>query len=101
MAKEKQIKMIADLKEGDNAIVEADVLEVFDVKEIVKKDGSRISMQEVLIDDGSAGINLKLWGDKVNTIKPNSKIRAEGYVSSFKDVLGISTGKYGKVEVIK
>ena len=101
MAKEKQIKMIADLKEGDNAIVEADVLEVFDVKEIVKKDGSRISMQEVLIDDGSAGINLKLWGDKVNTIKPSSKIRAEGYVSSFKDVLGISTGKYGKVEVIK
>ena len=98
---EKQTKKIADLREGDNAIVEADVLEVFDVKDIVKKDGSRISMQEVLIDDGSAGINLKLWGDKVNTLKPNQKIKVNGYVSSFKGAFGISTGKYGKIEVIR
>ena len=98
---EKQTKKIADLKEGENVVVEADVVEVFDVKDIVKKDGSRISMQEVLIDDGTAGINLKLWGDKVNTLKLNSKIKVEGYVSSFKATLGISTGKYGKIEVIK
>ncbi len=98
---EKQTKKIADLREGDNAIVEADVLEVFEVKDIVKKDGSRISMQEVLIDDGSAGINLKLWGDKVNTLKPNQKIKVSGYVSSFKGAFGISTGKYGKIEVIR
>jgi ssDNA-binding replication factor A large subunit len=97
---EKQTKKIADLREGDNVIVEADVLEVFDVKEIVKKDGSRISMQEVLIDDGSAGINLKLWGDKVNTLNPKQKLRVEGYVSEFKGSLGITTGKYGKIEIL-
>lgn len=98
---EKQTKKIADLREGDNAIVEADVLEVFDVKDIVKKDGSRISMQEVLIDDGSAGITLNLWGNAVNSLKPNNKIKVEGYVSSFKENLKISTGKYGKIEVIQ
>ena len=93
-------KKIAELKEGDNAIVEGDVLEVFEVKEIVKKDGNRITLQEVLIDDKSAGITLKLWDKQVNTIKEKDKVRVEGYVSSFKDVLGISTGKFGKIEVL-
>jgi hypothetical protein len=93
-------KKIAELKAGDNAIVEGNVLEVFEVKEIVKKDGNRITLQEVIIDDKSAGITLKLWDKQVNTLKENDKVRIEGYVSSFKDVLGISTGKFGKIEVL-
>ena len=93
-------KKIAELKAGDNAIVEGNVLEVFEVKEIVKKDGNRITLQEVIIDDKSAGITLKLWDKQVNTLKENDKVRIEGYVSSFKDVLGISTGKFGKREVL-
>ena len=43
---------------------------------------------------------LKLWDKQVNTLKEKDKIRVEGYVSSFKDTLGISTGKFGKIEVL-
>jgi ssDNA-binding replication factor A large subunit len=93
-------KKIAELKAGDNAIVEGDVLEVFEVKEMVKKDGQRIILQEVLIDDKSAGITLKLWDKQVNTLKEKDRVRVVGYVSSFRDVLGISTGKFGKIEVL-
>lgn len=95
------MKKIYDLKSGENVIIEeADVLEVFDVKKIAKKDGTRVSMQEVLIDDKSGGIILKLWGDKVNTLKVNDKVRVEGYVSDFKGQLSISVA-YGKIEMIK
>ena len=96
-----ETKKIVELKEGENATVEAEVLEVYDAKEIVKKDGSRISMQEILIDDGSGGIILKLWGDKVNMLKTTDKVKVAGYVSSFKDKLELTLGKYGKIEVIK
>ncbi len=94
-------KKIVELKEGENAIIEGNVLEVFEVKQIVKKNGDRITLQEVLIDDKSAGITLKLWGKQVNTLKENDKVRVEGYVSSFRDTFGISTGKFGKIEVLQ
>ncbi len=96
-----ETKKIAELKEGENTTVEADVLEVYDVEEIVKKDGTRIPMQEVLIDDHSAGIILKLWGDKANTLKQNDRVRVVGYVRAFKVKLELTIGKYGKIEVIK
>ena len=93
-------KKIKDLKEGENVVIEGIAIEVFEPKEIVKKSGERLDLQEVLVDDNESSILLKLWGNHVGTIKENQKLKVHGYVSNFKDTLSISTGKYGKIEVI-
>ena len=93
-------KRIKDLKENENVVIEGTVLEIFEPKQIVKKSGELISLQEVLVDDKETSITLKLWDKQVGTIKENQKIKVNGYVSKFRDALSISTGKYGKIEII-
>ena len=92
---------IKDMRENENVVIEGTVLEIFEPKQIVKKSGELISLQEVLVDDKEASITLKLWDKQVGTIKENQKIKIHGYVSGFRGALSISTGKYGKIEIIQ
>lgn len=95
-----EIRRIKDIKDGENVVIEGIVLELFEPKKIVKKNGETIALQEILVDDGEDGITLKLWGNQAGTVKENQKLKIQGYVSSFKDTKSISTGKYGKIEVV-
>jgi len=46
-------------------------------------------------------VNLTLWNDDIDKVEVNSKIKiTNGWVSSYKNKLQVSAGKYGKLEVI-
>jgi ssDNA-binding replication factor A large subunit len=52
-------------------------------------------------DETGDKVNLTLWNDDVDRVQVNSKIKiTNGWVSSYKNKLQVSAGKYGKLEVL-
>ena len=52
-------------------------------------------------DDNGDPVNLTLWNDDIEKVEVNSKIKiTNGWVSSYKNKLQVSAGKYGKLEVL-
>jgi ssDNA-binding replication factor A large subunit len=95
---ENETKRIADVKDRENVTIEGTILEVYEVKDIVKKSGERISLQEVMIDDGDASMTLTLWGEDANSLKENDKVKVRGFVTEYHNKKQISKGKFGKIE---
>jgi len=51
--------------------------------------------------DDSGEIKLTLWNDQVELVNVGDKVQiTNGYVSEYKGELQLSTGKYGKIEVV-
>lgn len=98
---ENQKKKISELKVNEGAIVSGTILEVFEIREIAKKTGERISLQEVLLDDGESSIMLTLWDKDVNTLKENDNIEVNGYVTEYNGTLKMSKGKYGNIKKVQ
>lgn len=96
-----EIKRIVDVKERENVTIEGNILETYEVKDIVKKSGERVSLQEVMVDDGEACIILTLWGEDVNSLKENDSVRVQGYVTEYNGKKRIGKGKYGKIEKLE
>lgn len=95
-----ETKRIADVKDRENVTIEGTILEVYEVKEIVKKSGERVSLQETMVDDGDTAITLTLWGEDINSLKENDRVKIQGWVIEYNGNKKISKGKYGKIEVI-
>lgn len=94
-----EIKRIEALQDRENATIEGVILEVFEPKEITRKTGEALRLQEVLVDDGYNSIILTLWADDINSLKQNERVRiVNGYVTEYKGNKKISKGKYGKIE---
>ena len=52
-------------------------------------------------DEEGDSVNLTLWNEDIDKVEVNAKIRiTNGWVSSYKDQLQVSTGKYGKLEIL-
>jgi ssDNA-binding replication factor A large subunit len=52
-------------------------------------------------DESGETVNLTLWNDDIEKVQVSSKIKiTNGWVSSFKNKLQVSAGKYGKLEVL-
>jgi ssDNA-binding replication factor A large subunit len=52
-------------------------------------------------DENGDTVNLTLWNDDIEKVDVNSKIKiTNGWVSSYKNKLQVSSGKYGKLEVL-
>jgi replication factor A1 len=53
------------------------------------------------LKDETGKITLTLWNEQISQVKVGDKIKIEnGYAKSFRNVLQLSTGKYGKITVI-
>jgi replication factor A1 len=51
--------------------------------------------------DASGEITLTLWNDDIEKINVGDKVKLEnGWCSEFKEQKQVSTGKYGKLEVV-
>ena len=84
-----------------NIILEAEVLSKQEPRTF-SKFGKEGRVCNAVIADASGDITLTLWNDDIDKIKVGDKIKLEnGWCSEFKDQRQVSTGKFGKLEVLK
>jgi replication factor A1 len=94
---------ISDIKEGDNEInIEAKVTEKAYAREVRSKYGYRpLMVANATLKDETGSITLTLWNEQISQVKVGDRVKIEnGYAKSFRNVLQLSTGKYGKISVI-
>lgn len=77
--------------------------------EVVSKEESRTFTKfgkegrvcNATLRDASGEISLTLWNEDIETVNLGDKIKLEnGWCSEFKEKKQVSTGKYGKIEVL-
>ncbi len=94
---------ICDIKAGDSEInIEAEVIEKSYAREVRSKFGYRpLMVADATLQDETGKITLTLWNEQVSQVMVGDKVKIEnGYAKSFRNVLQLSTGKYGKMTVI-
>ena len=80
------------------------VLEVVDKDEprTFEKFGKTGSVCNAKVKDETGEVKMTLWNDDIEKIKVGDKIHIEnGWCSEFRDELQISSGKFGKIEVVE
>jgi len=93
---------ISDIKEGDSEInIEAEITEKSYARQVRSKYGRVLMVADTTLKDESGKITLTLWNEQISQVKIGDKVKIEkGYAKSFRNVLQLSTGKYGKLTVI-
>ena len=94
---------ICDIKEGDNEInVEGEVTEKAYAREVRSKFGYRpLMVADATLKDETGSITLTLWNEQVRQVNVGDRVKIEkGYAKSFRNVLQLSTGKYGTLTVL-
>jgi replication factor A1 len=93
---------ISDIKDGDSEInIEAEVTEKSYAREVRSKYGRVLMVADATLKDETGKITLTLWNEQVKQVMVGDKVKIEnGYAKSYKNVLQLSTGKYGKLTVI-
>jgi len=93
---------ISDIKDGDTEInVEGEVTEKSYAREVCSRYGRVLMVADATLKDETGKIVLTLWNEQVRQVMVGDRIKIEnGYAKSFRNVLQLSTGKYGKLSVI-
>ncbi len=94
---------ISDLKAGaSNVEIEAVVMEKSEPREVITKYGKRLNVANATLKDDTGTIPISLWGNDIYNINVGDKVKVtNGYVNEFRGAPQLSTGKYGKIEVIE
>ena len=100
--KDVNVMKISEIKEGDSDVnIEAEVTEKSYAREVRSRYGRVLMVADATLKDETGIITLTLWNDQVRQVNVGDKIKIEkGYAKSFRDVLQLSTGKYGKLTVL-
>jgi ssDNA-binding replication factor A large subunit len=93
---------ISEIKDGDSEInVEGEITEKTYAREVRSRYGRILMVADATLKDESGKIVLTLWNEQVKQVMVGDKIKIEnGYAKSYKNILQLSTGKYGKITVI-
>ena len=79
-------------------------VEVIEVEEprTFEKFGKEGRVANAKVKDGSGEIALTLWNDDIDKVKAGSKVAiSNGYVNEWQGEKQLTTGKFGKMEVIE
>jgi len=88
------------VRQGNVDIV-LDVVEVGDIKEF-QKFGKSGRVATAKVKDETGEINLSLWNEQIDQVKPGDKIHIiNGYVNVFQGEKQLTTGKFGKLEIVE
>ena len=92
---------IAELKNGQSEVnVEGNITEVGEVRNF-NKFGKNLSVATATLEDSSGSIKLSLWNQDIEKVKQGDKVKIEnGFVKEFQGELQLTSGKFGKIEVI-
>ena len=93
---------IKDLKiRQGNVDIVVDVVDVGEVREF-EKFGRSGKVATAIAKDETGDIKLSLWNEQVDNVKPGDKVHiTNGYVSEWQGEPQLTTGKMGKLEVVK
>ncbi len=93
---------ISDLKAGASDVeLEATVAEKQEPREVITKYGKRLNVASITLKDDTGTIAMSLWGKDIDTVSVGDRVKiSKGYVGEFKGTPQLSTGKYGKIEVL-
>ncbi|MBI2651514.1 hypothetical protein HYX01_03520 [Candidatus Woesearchaeota archaeon] len=93
---------IKDLKARQgNVDIIVDIVDVGTAREF-EKFGKSGRVATAIAKDNTGDIKLTLWNDDINKVKPGDKAQlTNGYVSEWQGELQLTTGKFGKLEVIE
>lgn len=94
---------IKDLKNGLKRVdVEAKVIEKTAAREVTSRYKSETyRVANAIISDDTGQIKLTLWGDQIEQVNENDKIKIEnGYVTSFRGEIQLNIGRYGQLTVM-
>jgi replication factor A1 len=94
---------ISELKAGASSVeIEATVVEKSEPREVITKYGKKLNVAKATLKDDSGSISISLWEKDIDSISLGDKIKiTNGYVSEYKGTPQLSTGKYGKIEVLE
>ncbi|MBU3958193.1 MAG: DNA-binding protein [Nanoarchaeota archaeon] len=92
---------ISDLKEGTGKVsLEAKIVSKEEPRQVSTKFGET-QVANATIEDDTGRFKLSLWGADAD-IPEGSKISIEnGFVSSYREELQLSAGKFGKITVVE
>lgn len=92
---------ISDLKEGMGKVsLEVKIVSKEEPREVSTKFGET-KVANAIIEDDTGRFKLSLWGDDAD-IPEGSKVKIEnGFVSSYREELQLSAGKFGKISVVE
>ena len=92
---------IKDLKpKQGNVDIEVEIVSLGDIREF-QKFGNPGKVANATAKDKTGEIKLTLWNEQIGQIKPGDKVHiTNGYVSEFRGEIQLTTGKFGKMEVV-
>lgn len=92
---------ISDLKAGQgNVVVEGEIVELSPARTF-EKFGKSGRVANAVLKDESGSIKLSLWNEQIDLVAVGKRVRiSNGYVSEWKGEVQITTGKFGKLEII-
>lgn len=83
-----------------NVDIELDVMDVGDIREF-EKFGKKGRVANAVAKDDTGDIKISLWNEQIDQVKAGDKIKiTNGWVSEWQGELQLTTGKFGKLEVI-
>jgi len=93
---------ISELRAGaTNVELEGTITEKSEPREVITKYGKRLNVADAVISDDTGSISISLWEGNIDLVNVGDKVKVtNGYVSEFKGNPQLSTGKYGKIEVV-
>lgn len=93
---------ISDLKAGATGVeLEAEVSEKSEPREVITKYGKRLNVANAVLKDDTGTIAISLWGNDIANVNVGDHVKiTNGYVGEFRGTPQLSTGKYGKIEVV-
>ncbi len=93
---------IKELRAGaSNVDLRAEVVQKEDPREVVTKYGKRLSVANITLKDETGTIAMSLWDDDIEKVSVGDTVEIKNaYVNEFRGNPQISTGKFGKIEVV-
>lgn len=93
-----QIKDL-QVNQGNVELV-AEVVEKSDVREF-NKFGQPGKVANATLKDASGTVQLSLWNEQIESVNAGDTVKiTNGYVKEFKGEKQITTGKFGKIEIV-
>jgi len=81
--------------------LELTIVEIEEPRSYTRRDGKEGKVTTAVGEDDSGRIKVSLWDADIDRVKQGNRIKiTNGYSRSFRDEVHVSSGIYGKLEVL-
>lgn len=81
--------------------IEVEIISKEEPREVSSRYGDPLHVCDATAKDDSGEVKMTLWNEEIEQVNEGDRVRiTNGWVSSYRGELQLSSGKYGKLEVI-